>query len=367
MKILHISDLHIGKKISGYSLLEDQKYFLDNTIKFMKDKGISHLIVAGDIYDVSLPSGEAISMFNDFLNQLSDEGIKAFIISGNHDSKDRVGYGSKLISKSNIYINSDIKEAINPICVDGINYYLIPYASATEINIAFNQSFKTYDEAMAYVVSLMNLDKSKINIAISHQLVLGKNQILLGGSEEPIIGTIQNISGEVFKDFTYTALGHIHRPQNIADNIRYSGSPLPYHIDETKYKKNYIILDVTSNNLSITLEEIIPKRRTVELRGSFDDIINNHKDEVNSYVYATITEGVKVDNAMAILKNTYPFALSIRYLMNETKGVDISEKILDIENKNPFDLFNEFYSKQTGNELNSYQKDIVNQLLKEEE
>lgn len=367
MKILHISDLHIGKKISGYSLLEDQKYFLDNTIKFMKDKGISHLIVAGDIYDVSLPSGEAISIFNDFLNQLSNEGIKAFIISGNHDSKDRVGYGSKLIAKSNIYINSDIKEAIKPICVDGINYYLIPYASASEINTVFNQSFKTYDEAFAYVISLMNIDKSKINIAVSHQLVLGKNQILLGGSEEPIIGTIQNINALVFKDFTYTALGHIHRPQNISDRIRYSGSPLPYHIDETKYKKNYIILDITKDNLSISLEEIVPKRRTVELKGSFDDIINNHKDEVNSYVYATITEGSRVDNAMAILKNTYPYAISIRYLMNEVEGVDITKKISDIENKNPFDLFSEFYSKQTGNELNSYQIDIVNQLLKEEE
>lgn len=365
MKILHIGDLHLGKKIGGYSLIEDQKYFLNETIKFMKDREISHLIMAGDIYDISTPSGEAITLFSNFLNDLKDNNIKAFIISGNHDSKARIGYGNKLISASGIYINSSIEDAINPITVDGINYYLIPYTSSAEINSVFSESFKEYEDAMKYVISKMNIDKTKVNIAISHQLVLHDGVLPeRGNSEEPVIGTIQNISSSVYQDFTYTALGHIHRPQNVKSNIRYCGSPFPYHIDETQYQKTFTILEVNDGKVSVTEEEIKPLRDTVKIEDTFENIINNYKKNKNDYVYAVITDEDR-PNAMGILKEAYPYIINLRYKRKEVAGVDIENKIQNIETISYEDLFASFYLDQTGDELTDFQKELVEKLIKE--
>lgn len=365
MKIIHIADLHLGKKIGGYSLLDDQQYFLDNTINYAKENNINHLIIAGDIYDVSSPSGDAINMFSEFLNKLKENNIKAFIVSGNHDSKDRVGYGNKLISNAGIYINTNIKDALNPIFVDEINYYLIPFTTAAEINAKFEQNFKTYEEAMQYIVNSMNIDKTKINIAVAHQLVLSaKGEYEIGGSEDPIIGTIQNISGSIFKDFNYVALGHIHKPQNISKTIRYSGSPLAYHVDESKYDKTYTIIDIESDKLTITEEKINPLHEVVEIKDTFDNIINNYPEHINNYIYAVI-EGNEVENAMAKLKNKYPYAVSIKYDKKESEGVDLSKKITDIENISSEDLFKKLYREQLGEEMNDFQVEFVNEILKE--
>ena len=367
MKILHIADIHLGKKIAGYSLLEDQKYFLDNTIEYMKNNNIGHIIIAGDIYDISSPSGEAIDTFNKFLNALKKNNIKAFIISGNHDSNERVGYGNKLFEDSNIYINTDIKEAINKISVDGINYYLFPYATALEINNKFGVSYKTYDEAMKYVMDQIVLDEGSVNIAVAHQLVLhDNNSPALGGGEEPIIGTIQNISSSIYDKFSYTALGHIHKPQKISEKIRYSGSPLAYHVDETKYDKTYTIIEVNGNDIKITEDKIIPLRGFVEIKDKFENIITKYEEYRDSYIYATITDE-PVENAMAKIKNVYPYAIAIRYEKKDIKGVDINEKIEEIDNITLEELFYKLYAEQTEKALSEFQKEIVKKVLEEVE
>lgn len=365
MKILHIADLHLGKKIAGYSLIDDQRYFLDKTIQYMNDNDINHLIIAGDIYDVASPSGEAIELFSNFLVELKKNKIKAFIISGNHDSSERVGYGSSLFKNSDIYINSNIKEAINPICVDGVNYYLIPYASAAEINQAFDQDFKTYDDAFRYLVSLIKLDENKINIAVAHQLVLnGDGTNILGGSEEPIIGTIQNLSADIFNKFSYVALGHIHKPQQINEKIRYCGSPLAYHVDESKYAKTYTIINISDNNIEISLDNIKPLRDVIEIKDTFDNIINNYEEYRNYYVYAIII-GNEVENAMAKLKNKYPYAMSLRYLKEEAKDFDITKKISDFESVSNEDLFAKLYLEQKGKELSDFQLKLIKKIFGE--
>ena len=365
MKILHIADLHLGKKVGGYSLLEDQRYFLNDTIRFMNEKGIKNIIIAGDIYDISSPSGETISEFSNFLNNLRENKINAFIISGNHDSKDRVGYGSKLIKPNGIYINSNIKDAINPITVDDVNFYLIPYASAADINSAFDQNFKQYGEAFAYFMGQINIDKNKINIAVSHQLVLmGDKNPSFGGSEEPIIGTLQGIPSKVFEDFTYTALGHIHKPQNISDNIRYSGSPLAYHINECEYEKTYTIIDIDNGKLSISTEEIVPLRKVTVLKDTLDSIVNNYPNNVNDYIYAIITSD-EVPNVMAILKNRYPYTIGMRYEEKSNKQGDFKQKLDDIENISYDDLFSAFYKEHMEKDLTEFQKSLVSKLLKE--
>ena len=370
MKILHISDIHLGKKIAGYSMLEDQEYFLKNTIKYMKDNSIEHLILAGDIYDISSPSGEAINIFSEFLNELKENNIKAFIISGNHDSNERVGYGNKLISKSNIYINTSIKDAINPICCDGINYYLIPYTTVSEINTAFGESFKDYDDAMSFVISKMKLDKNKINIALSHQLVLsGKNKYILGGSEDPVVGTVQNISESVYKDFSYVALGHIHKPQKISDTIYYSGSPLAYHINETKYEKTYNIVNIKDETLTVSTDIIKAKRESIELEDTFENLVSKpeYKKYQDYYIYVTLKDENYIENAMDKIKNIFPYALSLRYAQTKTNDNLELIQIEDIDEVNLNDLFESLFKMQKNKELSPLQKKIVEEILVEGE
>ena len=366
MKILHIGDLHLGKKIGGYSLLEDQKYFLDETISLMKEKGISHIIMAGDIYDISTPSGDAISLFASFLKNIKDNNFKAFIISGNHDSKARLSYLNELIQADGIFINTDIKNAVKPFIVDGINYYLIPYTTSSEINSVFDKDFKEYSEALDFVVKEMNIDETKINIAVSHQLVLRNNELPdFGHSEDPVIGTIQNIPSSIYSGFTYTALGHIHKPQKVADNIYYAGSPFPYHIDETKYNKNYQIIEIDGNNVNVSTEPIKLLHNTVIIEDTFDNIVNNYAGNKDDYVYAVITDS-EHENAMAILKEHFPYIINLRYKQKDAKGVNLQEKIKDIEKISFEELFGKFYQDQLGKELTDFQKDLIKDLFSEE-
>lgn len=365
MKILHIADLHLGKKTFGYSLLEDQRYFLDKTVDYLKDNQINKLIIAGDIYDTASPSGDAISLFDSFLTKLVNNKIEAFIISGNHDSKDRVGYLNNIVASQGIHINSSIENALKPITSDNINFYLIPYSSASDINAAFETNYKNYNDALAYVINKMEINKEMTNIAIAHQLVLPtQSELEFGGSEEPVVGTISNIPSSLFSDFDYVALGHIHKPQNVAKNARYSGSPLAYHSDEAKYEKSYTIIEVNGKNLSIKTDKIIPLRDTKVLTGTFEDILTKNDAYKSCYIHAVITDG-DIPNAMEKLKQVFPYALSISYLRHEGVGVNISEKIKDIENISPNDLFSKLYTEQMGLELTDYQKEIINDLLKD--
>ena len=341
MKILHIADLHLGKKTFGYSLLEDQNYFLKETVNYLIKNGINKLIIAGDIYDTSSPAGDAIKLFDSFLTELVSNKIEAFIIPGNHDSKDRVGYLNDLIDSQGIHINSSIERALLPIDSDGINFYLMPYCSASDINAIFDTDFKNYSDACLYLINKMNIDINKTNILIAHQLVLPSNADLeFGGSEEPVVGTISNIPTSIFKDFDYVALGHIHKPQNVAKNVRYSGSPLAYHADEAKYEKTYTIIDVNNKDINITTDKIIPLKETIVLKGKFEEIIKNNEYK-DCYIHAIITDG-DIANAMDKLKVVLPYTLSISYIRAEGEGIDLSEKIKDIENVSPEELFKSY-------------------------
>ena len=367
MKLLHLADLHLGKKIFGYSLLEDQKYFLDNTIDFILENNIEGVMISGDIYDVAMPSGEAIKLFDSFITNLVRNHIEAFIIPGNHDSKDRVGYLKDLISINNIRINHDVRESINKITSHGINFYLLPYATTLDINVAFGQEFKDYSEAFKYLVGVMNINTKETNVLLMHQMIsFGGKNVELGGSEEFSIGTIQNIESNIFADFDYVALGHIHKAQKVSSNMKYCGSPLVYHKDETKYPHNYTIIDINNKIINIEEKPIKPLREVRVIRDNFINILTKYSGYKNDYIYAEVLDD-PVEGAMDKLKNVFPYALSIVYVQNELQSINLEESIQNIEQIDLNDLFASFYKGILNKDLTDYQKDIVKNLLDSKE
>lgn len=364
MKFLHVADLHIGKRLCGYSLLEDQAYWIEETLAFLKKEDISILFISGDIYDVTSPSAEAIQLFDYFLNALAEQHVETFIIPGNHDSKERMSYAQHFLHKEGIHIVTSLEEAIHPFCVNQVNFYLFPYVNHHEINEFLHTSYEDYSSSMQGLLNSLTLDKTKVNILLAHQLVLpSKEELERSGSENITIGTISNIPAQVFKDFTYVALGHIHKPQTVAENARYAGSPLKYHSDEASIQKYYTVGEIIDHKVQLSYFPITPKRDVVILKGYFFDLLKSEAHH-NDYVFFELLDENMIENAMEKLKRVYPYALDLKYPLKVGEGVDLGQ-IQDIQSISTFDLFSDFYQKQNGKEMTDRQKQIVEKLLKE--
>lgn len=363
MQILHLADLHLGKRIYGYSLLEDQKYFLNETINYMKKNKIGYLIVAGDIFDSSLPSGEAMKVFDEYLTALVQNQIEAFIIPGNHDSNLRLSYLKDFTSYFKIHIVTNVLDVLKPFLVANVCFYLLPYTTTLELNNAFSFNAKNANEAFSLLVKKLNLNQGLVNILIMHQTVLPTNaEIIHSASEEAVVATISSLSSTLFKDFSYVALGHIHKSQNVSKNARYAGAPLVYHVDEIGTKKTITILEINNNTVTIKEDEIKPLREAIKLTGTFDEIINNHPEALNNYLYAMI-KGPRIDNAMAVLKEKYPYALTLAYQTNKENNHFIEEKIASIENFSNEELFKKLFEAKTSHPLTERQKELIKGLL----
>lgn len=365
MRFLHIADLHLGKKISGYSLLEDQVYFLNETLKFLKEHQISALVVAGDIYDVSMPSAEAITAFDNFLTSLADLHIETLIIPGNHDSKERLHYATRFLKRNHIHLQTELEDFFTPVLIEGTAFYLLPFINHHEVNAMFNTSYNDYASAVQGLLEKLPLDENKQNVLVAHQLVLPTHDELeRSGSENITIGTLGNIPASIFSSFDYVALGHIHKPQSVAKNARYSGSPLKYHSDEAKTQKSFTVVSLENKNLQIETFSIVPLHDVFVIEGTFKELIAR-KEHENDFVYILLKEDSLIENAMERLKVVYPLALDLRYENTIGKGADFSN-VQNIENISIIDLFTTFYEEQNGTPLNEKQKEIVEGLLKEE-
>lgn len=365
MKFLHISDLHLGKRLHGFSLLNDQRFFLfDRVLPLLKEQNIRVLVIAGDIYDVPIPPQDAVVMLDEFLYSCADSGIEVLLVSGNHDSSDRLSYGSRFFAAKNVHIVTSIKDSLHPIVVDGVNFYLLPFMKHHDVNGVFDTEFKDYASAAAYLVEQMNLDLTKKNVLVAHQLVLpesGESALLRSKSEEVTVGAIPNIPSAVFKDFTYVALGHIHKPQKVGANAYYCGCPIKYHVDEWKDVKSFYIVDIKEDGYILEKLPIVPLRDLVVVSGSFDDII--HSNPTDDYVSVSLTDDLPIENAMDKLRAAcFPRCVGIEYPNLGGEDIDL-EETPDLESKTPEELFEDFYSSVMGLPLSDYQKKTVNELL----
>lgn len=371
MKILHISDLHLGKKMSEFNLIDDQRYVLNQAVDYVRNNDVDCVFLCGDIYDTSNASNEATKLYSDFLTALVNLKTKIFVISGNHDSREKLGFASEILKSNDLYISTKVSDALNYKEFGNIRIYMMPFLRYYDVNANFNKEFESNSDAIRFLVSEMKLDKSKTNILLAHQTVFPDDEKLeVDGSESipsadgKAVGDIATIPCEIFKDFDYAALGHIHKPLNISKNARYSGSILKYNKKESETQKSFTLVEISEKKLSFTPILINFLHDVVVLEGYFKDLMQE-KLHHNDYVYFRLLDENPIENVMEKLRTEYPYAAAIEYkksshVIGEIGGVEI-------ENQSYKEIFEMFYEKMYGNELSDYQKEIVEKLLKDGE
>lgn len=368
MKFIHLSDLHIGKRVNEFSMLEDQTYILTKIINIVDNEKPDGVIIAGDVYDKSIPSAEAVELFDDFLYKLSKRELHVFVISGNHDSPERIAFGSRFM-KDNIHMSPVYDGSVTAVNLvknhDEAVIHLLPFVKPANVRRFYpDEKIESYTDALAVAIDHMNIDTSKCNILMTHQFVTGA---LRSESEEISVGGSDNVDASVFKDFDYVALGHIHRPQNISsERIRYCGTPLKYSFSEAADDKSVTVLDITKENFSLKTIELIPKRDLREIRGSYmeltarDNYIDTNTDD---YMHITLTDEEDIPDAIGKLRVIYPNIMKLDYDNTRTRSHNIISSDETVEQKNPLELFNEFYELQNNQPMSETQEAFARELM----
>ncbi len=374
MKILHTSDLHIGRYLNEYSLLEDQQYILNQILNKAVQNNVDIILISGDLFDRSVPSSDAVSLLDGFFYNVLQNGIKIIAICGNHDGRRRMGFLSRMCTASGIYLKNEFDPHSAKLTFKdkfgNVNFYMIPYIDPSEISsnehLTFNSAFSNTLE-----LACENFNPSERNIILAHGFFAGvgcENEALFSESEISV-GPADMISAEPLKQFDYAALGHLHRAQKAgAEHIRYSGSPLKYSIDEASVQK--IVSIVTLNEKSnVKIEDIplTPMREVRTLRGSFDDLIHpaDKSDFLNDYVYAQITDDSIIPDAMSKLRSVYPNILGMRIISRDNEKSAALNIDSDLREKEPIELFCEFYSSLKDSPLIGRRREIVQEIFDE--
>ncbi len=373
MKIMHISDLHLGKKLHGLSLYDEQKNFLEQIVFASDIQDVDCVIIAGDVYDKSVPSTEAVVLFDEFLTKLSQKNVPVLVISGNHDSPERIAFGSRIMEKKGIYFSpvydGNIKKVVLSDEYGEVNFYMLPFIRPSGIRNFFKDAeINNYTDALNTAIDAMDIDYSKRNIMITHQFVAGAS---FCDSEELSVGGTENVAPTVFDGFDYTALGHIHNPQNVGtETIRYCGTPMKYSFSEAKHKKSMTIVTLEEKgSIEIVKIPFKPIHEMRELKGSFEEISNYEKSD--DYIHVTLTDEEDVPYAMDKLRLKFSNLLWLDYDNKRTRSVvSFSDETVS-ESKHPTELFKEFFSLCNGSEMSdeqcSYIESIINDIWEGEQ
>ncbi len=374
MKLLHISDLHLGKKLREFSLIEDQKYILIKIINIIDEEKPDAILIAGDVYDKGIPPLQAVSLLDDFLTKIWKRKIPCFVISGNHDSAERLSFGSKLMEEGKIYVSKSYDGNVTPIELKDefgpVNIYMLPFISPVE---------KSFTEAVEQAVQKMNVDVSKRNVLISHQLVTGAER---SDSEDLSFGGAEDVAIEVFDCFDYVALGHIHKPQKCGrEFVRYSGTPLKYSFSEVNHKKSVTIVELKEkNDITVRTVPLEPKRDLRVIKGSFEEITEKdikkiralgtkkefyEKQNRQDFVKIILTNEDDVKDGFARLSTIYENLVFLDYDNKRTRSVSTIEDLDKIKATDPLEIFKEFYEIQNGQPMTDEQVSFSSELIKE--
>ena len=373
MKFIHLSDLHIGKRVNEYSMLEDQEYILNQIINIIDEQKPDGVIIAGDVYDKSVPSAEAVALFDDFLVKLSKRNLEVFVISGNHDSPERIAFGGRLMEASRIYMSPVYDGGLSPVTLEDeygkINIWMLPFVKPVHVR-KFNEDaeISSYTDAMQVAIDNLDVNSNERNVMITHQFVTGADRT---ESEEISVGGTDNVDVSVFDVFDYTALGHIHRPQNCkSEKVRYSGTPLKYSFSESKDNKSVTIVELKEKgNLLVNTIPLVPMRDMVEIKGKYDEIMlrDFYKDTSyqEDYVHITLTDEDDIPDAIGKLRTVYHNLMKLDYDNLRTRNMNSIDGAENVEKKSPYEHFSEFYEKQNNQPMNDNQSDFMKKLIEE--
>ena len=372
MKFFHLSDLHLGKRVNEFSMLEDQWDILQKIVVFAKEHKPDAVLIAGDVYDKSMPIVEAVQLLDRFLVWLNELGITVFIVSGNHDNAERVAFGAELLKNSSVHIVQSYNGKIAPVTLsDGygdINIWMLPYLKPSLIRRHFpDRDVNTYSDAISAALSNANLDISARNVLIAHQFVTGA---ITSESEEISVGGSENVDGSVFDGFDYVALGHIHRPQQICrETLRYCGTPLKYSFSEASHTKSVTVVDMDGKGeIKITELPLVPLRNMREVRGTYNEIMNRNSyrgTNTEDYIHIVLTDEQDEPDAMAKLRNIYPNLMRLEYDNRRTQAVSSLETVASTDKKTPSELFGDLFEMQNGQPMNEEQSKYVSNMFYE--
>lgn len=388
MRLIHLSDLHIGKRVNEFSMLEDQEYILKEILCIIDDEQPDGVIIAGDVYDKSVPSEEAVKLLDRFLTSLAKRKLQVYIISGNHDSAAKLAFASSLIDLSGIHISPVYDSAQIAMMGDGlvrpykledgkgqmVNIYMLPFVKPAMIRAVFSDEaddIKDYTDACRVAVEHMDVDEKVTNILVAHQFVTGA----VRSESEENVGGLDNVDVSVFDSFDYVALGHIHGPQKVGrETVRYCGTPLKYSLSEANHTKSVTVVDIPENKkIEIRTVPLVPMHELREVKGTFDELMDRRNYEgtaVDDYLYVVLTDEDDVPDALGKLRTVYPNVMKLGYDNTRTRVTQTIDDGAVLEGKKPIDLFGELYEKQNNQEMSdeqrSFVQDIIDSVWKEE-
>ena len=374
MKLIHLSDLHLGKRVNGYSMLEDQEYILKEILSIITAESPNAVLIAGDIYDKPVPPAEAVRLFDEFLVQLSRQNVQVFVISGNHDSPERIAFGSRLMDASGIHMSPVYQGAVEPISMTDpygtVDFYMLPFIKPAHVRRFYeeeSESIESYTDAMQTVIDHLPINPDHRNVLLTHQFVTGS---VRAESEEISIGGSDNIDASVFSPFDYVALGHLHTPQNCGNtgHIRYCGTPLKYSFSEARDTKSVTVTELfEKGNLSIRTVPLTPLHDLTEIKGTYDTVTSRAFYEDTSwqedYTHITLTDEEDIPDAIGKLRAIYHHLMKLDYDNKRTRSNTEITADLDVEQKSPIQLFSDFYEQQNNQPLTETQTAFLNELI----
>ena len=415
MKLLHISDLHIGKRVNEFSMVEDQKYILDRIIEIAKQEQADGVMIAGDIYDKSVPSAEAVQIFDRFLTGFARLGIKVFAVSGNHDSAERIAFGAQLMKGRGVYLSPVYDGNIEKITLSdeygALNIYLLPFIKPAVVRHVLDREQKTagsqfrsgreqaeeggqletgreqaegdgcsgssrkawqesnlpesYQEAVKLAVERMKVDGTKRNVLVAHQFVTGAGRC---ESEEVVVGGLDNVDAEVFQAFDYVALGHIHSPQWVGrETVRYCGTPLKYSFSEAEQEKSVTVVELgEKGGVELRTIPLTPLHDMRKISGTYMEVTaRSFYQDINreDYVQVTLTDEEDIPDGLKKLRIIYPNLMRLVYDNHRTRQNRELGAVQDMEQKSELELFGEFYAQQNNQPMSAEQTAFVRGLI----
>ena len=367
MKLIHLSDLHLGKRVNEFPMLEDQQYILTEILQIIDREAPDAVLIAGDVYDKSVPSAEAVGLLDEFLVDLSRRKLQVFVISGNHDSPERMAFGGRLMERSGVHLAPVYDGKVRPFALSDeyglVKVYLLPFVKPSHVRRCFpDREIASYTDALSVANGAMEEDEAERNVLVTHQFVTGAARC---DSEEISVGGTDNVDAAVFAPFDYVALGHIHGPQQVGrETVRYCGTPLKYSFSESGQQKSITVVELgEKGSVAVRTVPLTPMRDLVELRGTYQELTFRGVDEGTSYqrdyVHITLTDEEDIPDAVSKLRIIYPNLMKLDYDNQRTRAGIVLEGAEDAQRRSPLELLEEFYEKQNGQPMGQEQRSFA--------
>lgn len=370
MKLIHLSDLHIGKRVNEVSMIEEQEYILAQILNMIDEEHPDAVLISGDVYDKSVPSAEAVTLFDQFLWGLARRELAVLIISGNHDSPERLAFGGRLMEGHGIHLSPVYDGTVSHITLTDthgdVHFWLLPFLKPAHVRRFYpDEAIETYTDAIRVAIEKMGIDPTQRNVLLTHQFVTGST---VCESEELSVGGTDNVDAAVFEDFDYVALGHIHGPQNItSEKIRYCGTPLKYSFSEANHKKSVTVVELgEKGSFRLYALPLVPRHDMREIRGTYDELTAKSYYEntaTDDYLHITLTDEEDVPEAMARLRVIYPNLMKLSYDNARTRKNAIIDSAVDVQQKSPLQLFGELYEQQNNQPMTDIQQKYMLELI----